>query len=117
MKMDKPKDIPEDVWAAAEKSVHAAYVASIDIYEVGGSSAPVQRIISRAILAERDRCAKIARRHGMASGGGIAHMIESGYEPEDSPTGRVSVNPTNSAGTGVDARQVRSVPIMEDGNG
>lgn len=56
----KPVDIPQDVLAAAKK---AAYLTE----ETGDGAAAITSligvdIIARAIMAERERCAKIAER-------------------------------------------------------
>lgn len=60
--MERPDDkIPMDVWEAAEEPAAAAFDASVDLYETGIESASVRAIIARAIMAERSRCAKVAR--------------------------------------------------------
>lgn len=48
--MEKPDDIPQDVWDAADA-----------VFEVGSAlGSEAQLIISSAILAERERCASVA---------------------------------------------------------
>lgn len=63
--MSRPDDIPEDIWAAAERvgeAIHGrherGWVAWPLITEAG-TDGP-QKIVARAILAERERCAVIA---------------------------------------------------------
>lgn len=63
----KPDDIPQDVWDAAKR----AYWPS------GGTPEPKSKItrdkitwIANAIMAERERCARIAEDHGETDGTG-----------------------------------------------
>lgn len=48
--MSRPEDIPQDVWEAAERPVWLAVHSSL----------PMQVEVARAIMAERERCAKVA---------------------------------------------------------
>lgn len=50
--MNKPDDIPQDVWDDAERRLG-------DRFLLGARDAAVE-IIARAIMAERERCAKVA---------------------------------------------------------
>jgi hypothetical protein len=47
----KPDDIPEDVWATARASAFG---------ETGDMETDINILVARAILAERERCVKIA---------------------------------------------------------
>lgn len=64
--MNKPDDIPEDVWDAANVAYIAIddhALAPMDCLHCGGLSIDqwaTQAVIARAILAERERCARIA---------------------------------------------------------
>ncbi|MFD1944691.1 hypothetical protein [Paradevosia shaoguanensis] len=49
--MTKPDDIPQDVWETAQSSIAE-----------GMRSTNIPEAVSRAILAERERCAKVAER-------------------------------------------------------
>ena len=55
--MNKPEDIPQDVWEAAQGANDAlwALAANDDEYHQDTEA------IARAILAERERCAEVAR--------------------------------------------------------
>lgn len=59
--MSKPDDIPADVWASAENALDNMLCNCI---EASGSSEKFRADnvsdIARAILAERERCAKVA---------------------------------------------------------
>ncbi len=55
--MSKPDDIPQDVWAAA---INARKKFHDDDRRPLPPFALLDRIIARAILAERERCAKVA---------------------------------------------------------
>lgn len=79
--MMRPDDIPEDVWAAAERP---AFRVQLDVQ--AGQIWDIQPTIARAILAERDRCARIAADgaedepygHAKARASLIAQAIRSG---------------------------------------
>lgn len=53
--MGKPDDIPQDVWDATDKP---AFRVALDV--VAGQKWDIRPTIARAILAERERCAKVA---------------------------------------------------------
>ena len=55
--MQKPDDIPEDVWETASECVGVG-----GGYELRGVLHTQRTDIARAILAERERCAKVAER-------------------------------------------------------
>lgn len=61
---ERPQDIPQWAWDAAEEPSQACFDASVDLYETGMETANVQLIVARAILQARsqayEECAKIA---------------------------------------------------------
>ena len=57
---DVPKDLPADIWLMACEVAHDVFDANCDLMEHGSSPANPALMIANAILAERERCARIA---------------------------------------------------------
>lgn len=61
--MSKPEDIPQDVWDAADGTTNRISSELVKAL-TGGTEATadglIQAHVARAIMAERERCAKIA---------------------------------------------------------
>ena len=80
--MHKPDDVPSDVWSVAFNLVFDGQAERVPYYamlcEVDAAREQDATAIARAILAERERCAKVARRFvGYAdSDAGSAHSRE-----------------------------------------
>lgn len=55
--MSKPEDIPQDIWDSAYETLHPLVREQ---YEISPFSQVQHYGIARAILAERERCSKIA---------------------------------------------------------
>lgn len=54
MNSEKPEDVPQWAWDAAEDPAQTAFDASVDLYETGMESANVQLIFARALLKTRE---------------------------------------------------------------
>jgi hypothetical protein len=86
-------EIAEDVMKAAREHIEAIRDAVIDEYHEVKVAVPPETLLAKAILAERERCAKIAAAHQRAkttlSGPGaatltaksIGYSIRSGESP------------------------------------
>jgi len=70
--MQKPDDIPQDVWETAQSSIAE-----------GMRSTNIPEAVARAILAERERCAKVAERDADWSKFGKRDV----FQWEDGPDG------------------------------
>jgi hypothetical protein len=57
--VSKPEDIPQDVWATSVKVELVVEVEFTDLRDWNSRDVATE-VIARAIMAERERCAKIA---------------------------------------------------------
>ncbi|MFM2005159.1 MAG: hypothetical protein RLZZ09_814 [Pseudomonadota bacterium] len=57
--MTRPSDIPADVWEAAKEAGAAVFDGAVDLYETGIETISIPLVIARAILAERERAARV----------------------------------------------------------
>lgn len=72
--------IPDDVWTAVREALATAGIPSTDTDYGNGTVFEVEAIvIARAILAERERCAKVADSFGVRTSQTQKRPFASGY--------------------------------------
>jgi len=81
--MTKPDDIPQDVWVDAGMELAGRRIPASDTEVADTVAGWAREIASRAILAERERCALVAEAQGrryaeLAVGHSIATAIRNG---------------------------------------
>jgi hypothetical protein len=119
----KPADISQDVWTKAEKETAWLRDSEQEFGELDDRT--ISLIIARAILAERERCGRIAdplpldgddsdyekQSHDIRLN--IAHAIRNPVQPADPPRGdNISPSPLGDAGND-DFKRVQVIGSIE----